>query len=356
MSEDVDFDFFESPPNNGVGYPVIPPKIDAKRRQESSSVDSQSDTDDSDTQSGSGSETDSSSSVSDKQDSHVKRIEAKIPTARLTVDENERPRNPTPQSGRKRGKAEDEKLEKDSRGEPPKPHNRRASSASGSSSSGSYSSSYNTDSGSESDVTDVSPLNSIRTPKIGEKYNISGKNRRKATASMQEKEVSFKRPWSGRKAESSSSLIDPRTDKIDLRLLMQAVQDMEIEKTRPCRARKQRLQAHSLVPPGPASQPRKNYSFLNEKVRDIDRENQRLMEQILKETNRTKKSRREQTAAQGKRVPTKANMMSSSAINRHRTQQKIEEENLVRSSYTHTHKKKEFSVMHSNMRVLRSYV
>ncbi|KAM6940681.1 cilia- and flagella-associated protein 97 [Xenentodon cancila] len=85
---------------------------------------------------------------------------------------------------------------------------------------------------------------------------------------------------------------------------------------------------HKLVLHCPGGQNKKNYSFNNEEVRRIDRENQRL----LRELSRLSPSPRTASGV-GKRVHVSSNSsrihIAHSAVNRKREQHRIEQENLA---------------------------
>jgi len=72
----------------------------------------------------------------------------------------------------------------------------------------------------------------------------------------------------------------------------------------------------------PSKGTRKNYSFTNEEVRQIDQENQRL----LKELSRQSAKPRSTTTLKKSAVPPR---LYHSALNRQKEQQRIERENLV---------------------------
>ena len=73
------------------------------------------------------------------------------------------------------------------------------------------------------------------------------------------------------------------------------------------------------------SQLRTNYSFSNDKVDQIDRENQRLLREILR--NQAKKVPSKQPVFAKRQEPLK--VKSSASLNRMRFQQQVERENLV---------------------------
>lgn len=78
----------------------------------------------------------------------------------------------------------------------------------------------------------------------------------------------------------------------------------------------------------PGSRHRKNYSFTNDEVQRIDRENQRLLRQL---SHVSLGSRPESASGQGRRITshTPQNRLPHSALNRQREQQRIERENLA---------------------------
>lgn len=73
----------------------------------------------------------------------------------------------------------------------------------------------------------------------------------------------------------------------------------------------------------PLGRARKNYSFSNEEVRRIDRENQRLLRELSRQAPRPSSS----AAASARGA---ASRLSHSALNRQREQRRIERENMVR--------------------------
>lgn len=69
---------------------------------------------------------------------------------------------------------------------------------------------------------------------------------------------------------------------------------------------------------------RKNYSFTNDEVRQIDRENQRLLKELTKHSAKPRNK-----SASVKKPSGSTPKMYHSAINRQREQQRIDRENLV---------------------------
>ncbi|KAM7111301.1 cilia- and flagella-associated protein 97 isoform 1-T2 [Molossus nigricans] len=191
---------------------------------------------------------------------------------------------------------------------------------------------------SEDTVTDVTPLS---TPDISpvQSFELGASNDQKVKVKRQEnvsQEVygnvedlknNLKSAKKGKEKHgfdltSKSSVLDSNLDHrykqkalhdtMDLNNLLKAF--LELEKKGP--------QKHHLDQPSAA--PRRNYSFTREEVRQIDRENQRLLKEL---------SRQAEKPASKNTVPRK--LMSQppklyhSAVNRQREQQRIERENLA---------------------------
>ncbi|KYO46108.1 cilia- and flagella-associated protein 97 isoform A [Alligator mississippiensis] len=160
---------------------------------------------------------------------------------------------------------------------------------------------------SEDTVTDVTPLS---TPDISpiQSFELAASNDKKLKIKRQEN-VS---------QELYDSEIDRRYnrkvlhDAMDLNQLLKAFLHLE----------KKEQQKMVIDPPSKGS--RKNYSFTNEEVRQIDRENQRL----LKELSRQSVKPRSKSATMKKSTlpPPK---LYHSALNRQKEQQRIERENLA---------------------------
>ena len=198
-----------------------------------------------------------------------------------------------------------------------------------------------------SDVTDVSPLNSP-THKVSsadmhrwERCQLGGRPPRSpankgGSSQRSHPDSTTSTPGNG---HGNLNLLQATSDKMDLKILMQAVLEMEREKDE-ASSTDQRV----FFQPGGLKDTkhldsRQNFSFTNDKVRDIDTENQRLMHQILKYTAKKKVDQRSETsqaAGDGLVVTTKKRQTSAavthltpSAINRMREQRRIERENQV---------------------------
>ena len=213
------------------------------------------------------------------------------------------------------------------------------------SSDGSYhtmSDSYtDTDSATDSDVTDVSPLNSPQTPYLGSKHRVEFKEDISEMARLSKPPVSPNKSSRSRPHSASSAgskppssrveqLLNANQDSVDMKLLLQAVMEMEQERGYDARSRTSSSRSKTKIfkPLGPAPQPKKNYSFSNDSVRTIDLENQRLMQNILKCAKEAKKAK-----AKGKSTKTQSAhqrpVPTTAAINRHKEQLRIEAENQV---------------------------
>jgi len=174
--------------------------------------------------------------------------------------------------------------------------------------SGSFSDSAADSGDDDSDVTDVSPLNTPHSPPNAQVTPpCSRSNCRTMSKSSDNEPV---------------RLLHGDRDSLDLDMLLQTVLQME-KQGRP----KSRQAETQLAVPSRRS--RHNYSFTNEQVEAIDKENRRLMTSIMRHANATKKAKAKSSklSASG----TGAKRLSSAAVNRAKQQQKIEAENLVNS-------------------------
>ena len=217
-----------------------------------------------------------------------------------------------------------------------KAQERRRHSSHGSDCSTDSSSDWSSD---ESDVTDVSPLTSPRHTRAAKHCKNRGDRSARAygkpPVSPSYKDRSARQTSASARGGSEGGtplerLLHANRDTMDLKLLMQAVLEMEQQESL---ARQPKTQKPSSIPPppGPLAQPRKNYSFSNDTTRTIDKENQRLMQQIIKNAVQAKQAKQR---ARSKMVqPTHQNKITSAAINRKREQQKIEAENRVGICY-----------------------
>ena len=173
----------------------------------------------------------------------------------------------------------------------------------------SYTTSSCTDSETDSDMTHVSPL-----PSPHEEHTEKWEQ-------LDTKEVEKEHL----KLKLKQQLLKGDRDSVDLRLLMQAVLDLEREQEQ-----KNKKTVFLVPPPGIRKKGQaRNYSFSDDKSSDIDRENQRLMKQILKEA-RAAREAKQKTKLQRKQQSAMSKL-TSSAVNRNRNLRKIEMENQVNS-------------------------
>uniref|UniRef100_V9KF99 Cilia- and flagella-associated protein 97 n=1 Tax=Callorhinchus milii TaxID=7868 RepID=V9KF99_CALMI len=100
------------------------------------------------------------------------------------------------------------------------------------------------------------------------------------------------------------------TDATDLNQLLKAFMHLE----------KEELQ--KIVTDSPAHEGKKNYSFTNEEIRCIDRENHRLLQELTRKASKSKSNISKKSSIAPIRV-------YHSTLNRHREQERIEKENLA---------------------------
>ncbi|XP_053112473.1 cilia- and flagella-associated protein 97 [Hemicordylus capensis] len=160
---------------------------------------------------------------------------------------------------------------------------------------------------SEDTVTDVTPLS---TPDISpiQSFELAASNDKKLKIKRQE--------------NVSQDLYDPDLDHrchqkalhdaVDLNHLLKAF--LQLEK------KEQQKLVLDQSPPGT----RKNYSFTNDEVRQIDRENQRLLKELTKYSVKPRSK-----SASLKKPSGPSSKMYHSAINRQKEQQRIDRENLA---------------------------
>lgn len=159
---------------------------------------------------------------------------------------------------------------------------------------------------SDSEITDVSPLNSPRS-----------------TPTKLQKQGQDKVQYSSSQTQSGEGEIQLESDKIDLKLLMDAVS--EIDKQERLKANSRRVM---FAPPKTkgGGQGKNHYSFNKDRISTIEKENERLLRQIMQHIG--PKEKRKQPREVPHPVP-RIDRLTSSAVNRRREQSKIEQENLV---------------------------
>lgn len=158
---------------------------------------------------------------------------------------------------------------------------------------------------SEDTVTDVTPLS---TPDISpiQSFDI--------TATSEALKAKVKRQENVRQESCDPELdgkSDPKTlqDAMDLNQLLKAFMHLD----------QKDQERFSLDPPS-----KKNYSFKNDEVRQIDRENQRLLRELSRHAAKSKGK-----SLTPKKLNTTSTRVYHSALNRQKEQQRIERENLA---------------------------
>ena len=163
-----------------------------------------------------------------------------------------------------------------------------------------------------SDITDVSPL---------ESPEISPRGSRKRYDKVQYESKYFPEP---------SADIHMDSDKIDLSILMKCMADIDREKQQRIKANTRRVM---FAPPSQHDKQKSNYSFSPNRARLIEKENQRLLQQIMQHVQQPG-SKKLKAGTATRLAPRKATepivqRLTPSALNRQREQRKIETENLV---------------------------
>ena len=158
------------------------------------------------------------------------------------------------------------------------------------------------DRGSDSDITDVSPIPSPRADSPGEESQTNPRSKILKGVDKPSKRVT-----------DSGDI-----DSLDLNILLKAVKEMEKQNRIKANTRKVMFE-----PQGAKRMEKANYTFSNDDTRRIDQENQRLLHKIMHRMHQEDPKR-----PQGGRP--KLKQPTPSAVNRRRDHQKIENENLVR--------------------------
>ena len=193
---------------------------------------------------------------------------------------------------------------------------------------------------SDSDITDVSPMDSPRLQTGSSKTTNNrarggrDKGSRVSSAGDGARDTMHKflaLPVTGLDlGEDGGDELEPpkhsRDDRggsnLDLDILMKAVGELEKQK---------RVQANSrrvMFAPMGAPRDKNNYTFDQGKTRDIERENQRLLNEIVRRVNSTADQKKQFYAS-----PKSAYKLTPSAINRERDMKRIESENMVSSIF-----------------------
>lgn len=193
---------------------------------------------------------------------------------------------------------------------------------------------------SESDMTDVSPLTSPHqpTPKHSPK-KVKILENADSISPMHKDLYSYKvRPKSAH-AGGYEHLLRGDKDSVNLKVLMEAILEMERDKEqehsesnshkryRASRSNRNPSSISGTVSSNVSCSSKTNLSFSNSRAREIDRENQRLMKEILKHSRTKKKASTQKKLS--KPMPA-TNVITSATVNRIREQERIDRENKVR--------------------------
>jgi len=173
-----------------------------------------------------------------------------------------------------------------------------------------YSDSYSddaTDSDNDSEITNVSPLNTPHSPNV-------------QTSSPHFSSVSRNISKSSNNGPVGVGLLHGDRDSLDLDMLLHTVLHME---------KQGRPQSRQAETPLPSHGSRQNYSFTNQQVQAIDKENRRLMTSIMRHANAAKKAKAKVNRPKLSTSGIGTKQLSSAAVTRAKQQQKIEAENLV---------------------------
>ncbi|KAK3605423.1 hypothetical protein CHS0354_007504 [Potamilus streckersoni] len=163
-----------------------------------------------------------------------------------------------------------------------------------------------------SDITEVSPLVTPQsTPRAQSSSDIYGKH------------VKTDQQYKIPEDDSVGTNIKLDSDKIDLNVLMQCMAEIDYEKQQRLKANTRRVM---FAPARPNDRPRSNYSFPADRVKLIEQENQRLLNEILK--NDPRQNSKPKAKQKTKQIPVPPQRLTPSAVNRQREQRKIEMQNL----------------------------
>lgn len=172
-----------------------------------------------------------------------------------------------------------------------------------------------------SDITDVSPLGSNEnSPRFPRRSNKNSKH------NGQYDDVQYDSNSPERPAD-----IKLETEEIDLSILMKCMADIDREKQERLKANTRRVM---FAPPTVNENKKGNYTFSAGRAKMIEKENQRLLKQIMTQMHTGSGRRPEENKPKAPRRPKKATepvvqRLTPSAVNRIREQRRIESENMV---------------------------
>ncbi|XP_068134813.1 cilia- and flagella-associated protein 97 isoform X2 [Hyperolius riggenbachi] len=161
---------------------------------------------------------------------------------------------------------------------------------------------------SEDTVTDVTPLS---TPDISpiQSFDIAATSEALKAKVQRQENVSQESYDPDAERKSGPKALQ---DAMDLNQLLKAFMNLDKKDQR------------SLSVEHPSARHKKNYSFSNDEVRHIDRENQRLLKELSRQATKSKGK-----SLMPKKPNTTPTRLYHSALNRQREQQRIERENLA---------------------------
>ncbi|XP_046555831.1 cilia- and flagella-associated protein 97-like [Haliotis rubra] len=166
---------------------------------------------------------------------------------------------------------------------------------------------------SESDMTDVSPLTSPRNSPHKKRYDS---NLRSDLRNGSHKKTVQYRGIPPNLENAGYSITPGEAETLDLNILMKAVS--ELEKTKRVKDNTRRVM---FAPP--KAHDSSNYTFTDDRTKLIEKENQRLLREIMKHVAEQRDPHQMKRAD-----PTPVRRVTASAINRQRQQKRIESDNL----------------------------
>lgn len=167
-----------------------------------------------------------------------------------------------------------------------------------------------------SDITDVSPLES---PEASPRYS-----RKQYNDNENGRQVQY-----GTHSPERDANINLETDQIDLSILMKCMADIDREKQQRIKTNSRRVAFASTS--SVAEKPKGNYTFSVGRAKLIEKENQRLLKQIMMQMNSgtTKKIPGNASKGPKRSVQPVVQRLTPSAVNRMKQQRRIEMENMV---------------------------
>lgn len=176
-----------------------------------------------------------------------------------------------------------------------------------------------------SDITDVSPLESPEnSPRHSRKRS---KNREDRKDNGKSENVQYSNSSSPERDVNHS--INLESDQIDLSILMKCMADIDREKQQRLKTNSRRVM---FAPPAAGAKNKANYTYSMGRAKMIEKENQRLLKQIMMQmnSNTVKKAPGATPHPKGPKraVEPAVQRLTPSAVNRMREQRRIEAENM----------------------------